>query len=734
MSALYFVSLANFIIRSNSDPSECWFESSSQTMEVVNFKHSTKDIPVPSKKLIFNMAIDSAEKFLYNLRWRVLNFLYPFKNSGKETYEFNSNKHPDRVPELVPFENDMLDLVKNIQFKHIHSNFQRQLRSECETIENEEQLLVSADKTSNFYKVKPEEYNKMLEKEINDEYKKAKEPFIEEINNAHKKVVRSLDLSDRVFQTKKSESFITLKDHKPNFENSPSCRLIAPTKCEIGRISHQILAKIVENVRIKSKLKQWKNVYSCLDWFKDLKNKSKLSFIIFDIASFYPSITCKLLVEALKWAKKFTDISSEDIKIILEARKVFLVSKGEFWVKKNNPEFDVTMGGYDSAEVCDIVGLFLLSKLEELGLKAEFGLFKDDGLAASNTSPRGIENIKKKICELFKKFGLRITIEANKKVVQYLDVELNLNNGTYKPYIKPNDVPLYVNKDSSHPPHVIKNIPEAVNRRLSALSSNQELFDSVKAPYQEALNNAGYDYVLEYHPVENCTKKKTRRRRQITWFDPPWSSNIKTDIGRKFLNLIDKHFPKGNKLYKVINRNTVKVSYRTTPNLQKIISRHNSKIQRNIESIGKKTCNCLKSRKENCPLDGKCLTESLIYQATVTTSEPVPKVYTYIGNTGNDFKERFRNHEKSFNHYRYKTETTLSSFIWDELKSKNINYNVKFRVVDRAPSFNPITRICKLCTLERYYLIFKPELATINDHNEFTRPCRHKDKVLLDKT
>ena len=65
---------------------------------------------------------------------------------------------------------------------------------------------------------------------------------------------------------------------------------------------------------------------------------------------------------------------------------------------------------------------------------------------------------------------------------------------------------------------MIKNIPEAVNRRLSALSSNQELFDSVKAPYQEALNNAGYDYVLEYHPVENCTKKKTRRRRKITWW------------------------------------------------------------------------------------------------------------------------------------------------------------------------------------------------------------------------
>ena len=136
---------------------------------------------------------------------------------------------------------------------------------------------------------------------------------------------------------------------------------------------------------------------------------------------------------------------------------------------------------------------------------------------------------------------------------------------------------------------------------------------------------------------------------------------------------------------KVVNRNTVKVSYRTTPNLQKIISRHNAKIQRDLEAVGKKTCNCLKSRKANCPLNGKCLTESVVYQATITTSEAVPKVHTYIGNTSNDFKERFRNHEKSFNHYRYKTETTLSGFIWDELKAKNIKYTVDFRIVDRAP-------------------------------------------------
>jgi len=144
-------------------------------------------------------------------------------------------------------------------------------------------------------------------------------------------------------------------------------------------------------------------------------------------------------------------------------------------------------------------------------------------------------------------------------------------------------------------------------------------------------------------------------------------------------------------------------------------------------------CNCLKSRKGECPLPGKCTASCVVYQATVTTTEAVPKVDYYIGMTENPFKTRFKNHEKSFNHEQYKTETALSGFIWD-LKEKNINYNLQFRIVDRAPAFNPLTRICNLCTLEKYYLIFKPDLATINDHNEFLKPCRHKEKVLLDKT
>ena len=205
----------------------------------------------------------------------------------------------------------------------------------------------------------------------------------------------------------------------------------------------------------------------------------------------------------------------------------------------------MAQGAFDSAEVCDIVGLFLLSELQKQKLNAVTGKFRDDGLGATSSTPRQAENIKKKICEIYRKHGLSITGEANKKVVQFLDVEFDLDRGTYKPFIKPSDVPLYVHQFSNHPQTVLNNIPAAINRRISALSSNEEMFESVAPLYQEAIKNAGYTYKLKYEPeMAMCTKKKRSRKKNILWFNPPFSVSVKTNVGAKFFKLIDKHFPK----------------------------------------------------------------------------------------------------------------------------------------------------------------------------------------------
>ena len=549
-------------------------------MEAVNFGHSVKDIPIPSKKEYQKMMINSYENFIWPLRWKVFHFFNPNSKSKKETYGFKSLKFPQQFEELKDFEEEFRDLIVNIEFKDHKNAFQEKLAKEKEDIEKESKLIVGADKTSNFYKVDHEEYKELVKKTVEAEYKKETKKNVEKVNQAHKRIVNNLEIQDRVFKTTERECFVTLKDHKPAFKNNPKCRLLNPMKCELGKVSKQVLTEKINTLRQKTQLIQWKNVYSVIDWFKALKNKKSLKFIQFDVVSYYPSITSELLVRALKWAQDIVEITAEEINIMVETKRSLLYLNGEAWTKKGDENFDVAQGAYDSAEICDIVGLFLLSELKKQNINATLGIYRDDGLGVSSATPRQVDKIKKQICEVYKRHGLSLTVEnLNKKVVQFLDVELDLENDTFKPYIKENDVPLYVHCDSNHPPAVTKNIPLAVNKRLSALSSNEEMFQSVAPIYQAALDKAGYKYKLKYDPECVTAKKKNRKRkRDELWFNPPYCATVKTNVGAKFLKLISKHFPKTNPLHKVINRRNTKVSYRTTANMKKVISSHNKKI------------------------------------------------------------------------------------------------------------------------------------------------------------
>ena len=120
------------------------------------------------------------------------------------------------------------------------------------------------------------------------------------------------------------------------------------------------------------------------------------------------------------------------------------------------------------------------------------GFYRDVSLMKSGLTQRQNENLKKRICQIFQENGLKITIQANLKVVDFLDITLDLENNSYKPYTKPNSSILYVNVESNHPPNIVKNIPENVNKRLSSISKNEEIFKSSTLPYQEALDKSGH--------------------------------------------------------------------------------------------------------------------------------------------------------------------------------------------------------------------------------------------------
>ena len=173
------------------------------------------------------------------------------------------------------------------------------------------------------------------------------------------------------------------------------------------------------------------------------------------------------------------------------------------------------MGAYDGAETADLIGLFLLDVITKRIKDIEAGLYRDDGLAVAETTPRNIEKIRQKIVNIMEEFGLKTTSTANQKVVQFLDVTLDLENESYKPFIKPGDKPIYVNKQSNHPPAVVKNIPLAVNRRLCSISSSKEIFDAAVPIYQSELNRAGYNHKLEFTEIG---EPKRKRKRKVVWF------------------------------------------------------------------------------------------------------------------------------------------------------------------------------------------------------------------------
>ena len=130
-------------------------------------------------------------------------------------------------------------------------------------------------------------------------------------------------------------AYVTLKDHKPNFNNDPSCRLTNPTKSEIGHISKNILTKIIKAIVDKNNTNLWRNTRSVLDWFKNTNHKQDSYFICFDVVEFYPSITEKTLDEALKFASKHINITDDEIDVIKHAKKPLLFHNNNTWTKKN---------------------------------------------------------------------------------------------------------------------------------------------------------------------------------------------------------------------------------------------------------------------------------------------------------------------------------------------------------------------------------------------------------------
>ena len=269
-------------------------------------------------------------------------------------------------------------------------------------------------------------------------------------------------------------------------------------------------------------------------------------------------------------------------------------------------------------------------------------------------------------------------------------------------------------------------------KRVSMLSSNEEVFNQESHIYNEGLRLAGYRDKINYIPANNDqnsqnNQSKKRRKRNVIYFCPPWNDALKTNLGKKFLGLIDKHFKKDTFLGKLFNRNTIKLSYSCTKNMKAIITGQNNKLinPKTNDNGNVRMCNCVGFE---CPVNGECLRKEVIYCCKVETQSGSRN---YIGATKNTFKSRWNAHNSNARCIQNRTATTLANHVWS-LKETNQIFTQNLNIELDAKSYCPEMKYCNTCATEKYWIMkHHKSRSLINKRTEILCKCRHRTKFLL---
>ena len=712
-----------------------------------NFTYSHKNIPLCSNNAFKRRLVLKTEDFARRMRWKYFHLVNQTPQQ-KEKFGFKTLQTPPPADEKVEeFLSELFDLVAEVKFKPAANEFQDRLKEDCRKLRESSKVAASADKTRNLYEFGAENYRRIVLDNVTSCYRKADPANVKQVNAEAANIARELEIDDRVDAMSESQAFINIKDHKTTFPGKIEARLINPSKTKIGAVSKKYLDRINSEIRQKTNFHQVKSTGEVLKWFNDLPKTEKSSFFKLDIEAFYPSISEELLLKAIQWARTITTVSQAEEKAILHCRKSFLFWDGQAWVKRDNKDFDVGQGSLDSAEVSELVGLYILSELRRLIPQENTVLYRDDLLAVVNKSARLVDRLRKDVVKLFQSLGLKVTTEINIRSTDFLDVTLNLEDGSHRPFRKDNRIPVYIDSRSNHPPVVKKNLPKMIGKRISDLSSNAEIFEKEKPIYQEALKNAGFKEELKYEK----TQKTRRRRRSILWFNPPWSDTVKTNIGSQFLKLVDKHFKDDDFLGYHFNRQKIKISYSTMPNIKRIITSHNRRLINPKEELELIDCDKKGRCKDECFEERKkCQSRCSIYQASLQYETPhasipalkIPKSKVYTGLTSNKLKERFNHHHWTFTNERNNPfkppadrnnslqNTSLSTHIW-RLKERKIEYKLKWNIIKQAPVYSKEAGGCSLCLEEKTQIMFADKRTSLNKRTEIMQKCRHREKHLL---
>ena len=302
-----------------------------------------------------------------------------------------------------------------------------------------------------------------------------------------------------------------------------------------------------------------------------------------------------------------------------------------------------------------------------------------------------------KIIKAFKLLCLQIEIASNVKIVDFLDVTLNLNNDIFKPFSKSNLTPTKMNIDSNHPRSILMQILNAVNPRINRLSSYKNISYENKSIYDEALKNSGFQGRLEYvNPMNSGSNGRSNscgiyalvkvggtnnndpnrrgkiRNRTVIRFNPPFCKLTNINMGKYFLNLLDMHFNRDSSSRKIVNRNTVKISYFCTNNMHNSLNDHNSRLldelNRNNGGPDEVSCNCRRKGNDSCN------SKSVVYQPCLSPMEHNNDgERVYIGIFAGNWKLGRYNYRHSFSNLRLRNQTAQSKYLWN-LKDQGLTH------------------------------------------------------------
>ena len=126
------------------------------------------------------------------------------------------------------------------------------------------------------------------------------------------------------------------------------------------------------------------------------------------------------------------------------------------------------MGSFDGAEVCELVGLFVLNDIisAKIGLsRSNVGIYRDDGLAVTDARDRAGQKMVEKLHQIFHRHELKLSkCMHGMKSVDFLYLTFHLETKTYEPFRKDENPPIYIHKQSNHPKSITKNIPGMITK------------------------------------------------------------------------------------------------------------------------------------------------------------------------------------------------------------------------------------------------------------------------------